>query len=75
MDSRQNTILPSTVDAQLLVTNRGGDFSNMIDYEGNLIGENTRKEDMLDGGDHFDNTNWNSRRWHQIKLFKKKYEP
>ena len=71
VDSRHNTILPSTADDQLSVMNRGGDFSNMTDYEGNLTGENTREEDMLDGGDHFDDTNWNDRRQHQTKLFNK----
>ena len=71
MDLRRNTILPSTADHQLSVMNRGGDFSNMTDYEGNLTGENTKEEDMLDRGDHFDNTNWNDRKQHQIKLFQK----
>ena len=29
----------------------------MIDYEGNLTGENKREEAMLDGGYHVDDTN------------------
>ena len=39
VDSRRNTVLPSTADDKLSAMNRRGDFSNMTDYEGNLTGE------------------------------------
>ena len=68
VDPKRNTKLPSTADDQLLVVNRGGNFSNMTDYEGNLTGENTREENMLEGEDYFDDTDWNDRRQYQTKL-------
>ena len=71
MDSRRNIILPSTADDQLSVMNREGDFFNMTDSEGNLTGENTREEDILDGGDNVHDTNCNDCKRHQIKLFQK----
>lgn len=69
VDSRCNTILPSNASDQLSVMNRGGDFANMTDQDRNLTKRNTPKEEMLDGGDHFDDTDWNECNRHQTKLF------
>ena len=69
VDSKHNTILPSTEVDQLPVMNRGGDFTNMTNSEGNITGNNTRDEEMLDGGDYVDDTNWNDCRLHQNELF------
>ena len=70
VDSIRNAILPSTAVDQLSVMDRGGDFTNMSNSEGTLTGNNTREEEMLDGGDHFDDTTWNNRLSRRRKLFK-----
>ena len=68
--SIRNTILPSTAIDQLSVMDRGGDFTNMTKSDGNLTGNNTREEEILDGVDHLDDTNWNDRRSRKNELFK-----